>query len=1207
MLKPIRYPFDKSGRSPNNFIQDEPHELTPGRERRIIVPRYIPFYTQSVIITDKATGVTLTTDDYYAGVFKETIQREVGKEVSSIIVITNKNVSDQVAVSYQTVGGQYALASADDIRQLLLNLSKDSRPVVFDTIIGKPSRYPPTPHMHDIGDVYGFEYIVYAIDRLRQAILIGDIDKFLELYQYIDQKDDELLKLIMANKANIAINAKNINVVQDNLDDLRLKIYGTKDKSATKVIGSFMPPSKRPGNLVSWDEENHGYYVGHANTSGGTDIYVDNVEGTDIPLDVDKTHGYTPEKAFKTLTFAIDQHRETNGQLTFYLRGKQEHRLPYNLDWSLKAQQAVGFSTYQTDKGITLKGQALSRIYSLDGLQSFMKDGAATLYLASTIDPQDKDGYGFAKMGKPLFNQYSNLYQSHLRFDDLKVVVREWNGNDILKRIEASNQLDDTIKDKAKLRYTKANSSIFGNCRTTFRNTRLITSVQNRDNDVFHSLFSGEQFISFYNVNYISGKIWDLEFSPEAKSGLYIEDQELLFVDDGTQCTEPTPSSQSFVYLIDHLDFGDSHNHWTNILTEARPDYSGQDVLFLSEGYMTGQVICDPYKLNPKGDTSGKGGNNTNTDSSIGIPFRDRTGSIWIRRRNDDNTGDIFVKVYPAIWQGDAELPVVNKIQGLSKVNLAYQVVEKDVVSTYNDIDKKSLRESFFAYDDRESYIDQIWPAVWQDLEGFLPKAPFNKNKPFIKAYVTYNKANKKYYVETIDKKVKRVLYPAQFEPGRTLNNTYSYARTAQHAQDYYNNPNNGGANKETIEYDPSRTTSEYRLNAIETKWEMNGVVPAYYHIAKINKDGVLFSESRSEYMQYKDPVNQDIFGGGGYPRPTIGNDGNVTWDYGTFVHYKQINQVPSYTPIGYKHPQRRGSEGYFSNGIVIGSNNTFFIDPYILVSKEDLLPDYIVKRTNTIPTNITESNPYKLFVNKEGNIVSFVSIDPGNTTDRQYHVPVLCFKPGTPAATLGVNNAYEERTNNGATRVDHDKFIAQVTLNAQYNDLGKPDSVVYKDKYENNYEPNRSQIDYYKRFFTPISEYHSTMTDNFNRYMFDYQYRYYYAVLPLSGTTEYFAFDETKIDPKGYLVLEYRLVPMFNEANKTILTVMSYVTDIVKVMPADIPATANIYYTIPVTPGQGRVLPGARGLLNRIIRGMSNRNSTYSSLNVLCSPFYRN
>ena len=134
---------------------------------------------------------------------------------------------------------------------------------------------------------------------------------------------------------------------------------------------------------------------------------------------------------------------------------------------------------------------------------------------------------------------------------------------------------------------------------------------------------------------------------------------------------------------------------------------------------------------------------------------------------------------------------------------MAYQVVEKDVVSTYNDIDKKSLRESFFAYDDRESYIDQIWPAVWQDLEGFLPKAPFNKNKPFIKAYVTYNKANKKYYVETIDKKVKRVLYPAQFEPGRTLNNTYSYARTAQHAQDYYNNPNNGGANKETIEYDP--------------------------------------------------------------------------------------------------------------------------------------------------------------------------------------------------------------------------------------------------------------------------------------------------------------------------------------------------------------------------------------------------------------------
>ena len=187
-LLQIRYPFDKSARSPNNFVQDEPHALITGRERRIVIPTYIPFYVESVIITDTLTNRVLTKDDYLVADFSETIQRDTGKEVATTIVITNKSVSDNITVSYQTVGGMYALSFGDVLKQQLDNLAKDKRPVIWDNIIAKPEFWPPAPHMHDIGDIYGFEYLVYAIDRLRQALLLGDTDKFGDIYNYIDKK-----------------------------------------------------------------------------------------------------------------------------------------------------------------------------------------------------------------------------------------------------------------------------------------------------------------------------------------------------------------------------------------------------------------------------------------------------------------------------------------------------------------------------------------------------------------------------------------------------------------------------------------------------------------------------------------------------------------------------------------------------------------------------------------------------------------------------------------------------------------------------------------------------------------------------------------------------------------------------------------------------------------------------------------------------------
>jgi len=50
----------------------------------------------------------------------------------------------------------------------------DERGVAWGDIKGKPSLFKPTPHDHDVGDLYGWEYVVNQLTKIREAILISD-------------------------------------------------------------------------------------------------------------------------------------------------------------------------------------------------------------------------------------------------------------------------------------------------------------------------------------------------------------------------------------------------------------------------------------------------------------------------------------------------------------------------------------------------------------------------------------------------------------------------------------------------------------------------------------------------------------------------------------------------------------------------------------------------------------------------------------------------------------------------------------------------------------------------------------------------------------------------------------------------------------------------------------------------------------------------
>lgn len=199
----IKYPLDPSGTSPDNLIRGERHTMIR-RNVRAIATTYGGYYADSLVVTDVATGQPLTADQFYAAEMYEQPTLEYGKMICSIVIIVDPGVSDNVDLSYQVLGGPYQNQQTALV-QMLETLLTDDRPVSWGNIIDRPDRFPPAAHLHDAGDIYGFEYVVFELQRIREAILIGDEASHDELRRYMDTIEQNLLALI--NQGNAALQA----------------------------------------------------------------------------------------------------------------------------------------------------------------------------------------------------------------------------------------------------------------------------------------------------------------------------------------------------------------------------------------------------------------------------------------------------------------------------------------------------------------------------------------------------------------------------------------------------------------------------------------------------------------------------------------------------------------------------------------------------------------------------------------------------------------------------------------------------------------------------------------------------------------------------------------------------------------------------------------------------------------------------------------
>lgn len=194
----LKYPFDKTGTNPNNLVMRELHTL-PSGGNRAIVPWHGPFYATSVEILDTQTGKGLQPGLQFQAVemYQEATQK-TGKEICAALVITDPTVSDEVELKYQVVGGEFSY-STDGLLQMLENANLDERPVKWGDIISKPTAFTPAPHLHDIGDTFGWEYIIEALEQVRYAIRTGDDAAHEALRDYIDHVQEEMEDALQAH------------------------------------------------------------------------------------------------------------------------------------------------------------------------------------------------------------------------------------------------------------------------------------------------------------------------------------------------------------------------------------------------------------------------------------------------------------------------------------------------------------------------------------------------------------------------------------------------------------------------------------------------------------------------------------------------------------------------------------------------------------------------------------------------------------------------------------------------------------------------------------------------------------------------------------------------------------------------------------------------------------------------------------------------
>ena len=176
------YPLDLTGTLVSNKITGEVRTITKDADR-VFIPTGGPFHTKSLKVW---SGTTLLqpVKDYVALELNREGTIASGKEICNVLFI--KHSATSFKIDYQVIGGIYSDYS-NELADLINSTPIDKLNILtWGSILGKPSTFPPTSHVHYPYEWRGYTQVIHLLENLRQLITAGDQAQIASVYQYIE-------------------------------------------------------------------------------------------------------------------------------------------------------------------------------------------------------------------------------------------------------------------------------------------------------------------------------------------------------------------------------------------------------------------------------------------------------------------------------------------------------------------------------------------------------------------------------------------------------------------------------------------------------------------------------------------------------------------------------------------------------------------------------------------------------------------------------------------------------------------------------------------------------------------------------------------------------------------------------------------------------------------------------------------------------------
>ena len=239
-----RYPYDPTGRSPDNLVRTERHVVTIDGNN-VFFPRYGAYFNDSLVVKQGEKTLVLN-QDYQLSFFWQDATIQVGKPISLGFNFINDKIIGEIQIDYQVVGGEWA-GSVEAIEQLKQNPPDKHRNVFWDEVIGKPEAWQPTRHIHHVNDVYGLTPLVLAVEDMKRSLenqsvlkLKSVYDRFLKLKQYVEANISNSDNVGQALKNYTAQMEEKLRSISDRNEVERL-IAEAKSQTLSKIDEKYDP------------------------------------------------------------------------------------------------------------------------------------------------------------------------------------------------------------------------------------------------------------------------------------------------------------------------------------------------------------------------------------------------------------------------------------------------------------------------------------------------------------------------------------------------------------------------------------------------------------------------------------------------------------------------------------------------------------------------------------------------------------------------------------------------------------------------------------------------------------------------------------------------------------------------------------------------------------------------------------------------------